>query len=636
MSYLHALSKLIVHGDTFIGVSSTDFPANPKPRQLSVVAGALYFYSTIDGVTDWFPLTKAKDSYVHIQSGSSTEWTIAHNMNREDFLFFVYDADNKLQMVEPTEITLNSFKIKFTAPKTGRCLVFIDSSSHVQKKLSDLYEFVAATRKSIEDTIWPKISGIDTANLTTSIDSGRNISYLSSSGHNSFHTIIDGKLYTANGQHNEYYPATSGIDPYNYMTVWGVKDNLREVKIPSSSPIKKVVINQRASFALLESGELYGWGWNDKGQLGLGHINPVVRPTLCTSSVTEVFAEPGLNSFDVAYTSSYVKKDNGKIYGCGYNGEGQLGLGNTTAIISNWTEITSLGTTCKIVINQATSWLAKFAITDDGRILTTGYNAHGVMGRGNTTTVTTWTDVTTKWAGTVNTTVKDVVVTSSGAYYTGTTGNGAQTALMLITLNDDSKVLRIAGSNNFGQIGNGTTTNSSVAISPLVIDPSQVVQIASNTHGFMVRYTNGDVYAWGNNTQGRLGNGTTTNISTPALVANNVTKIFDGNQSHVDSVYCRFALLKNDGKLYMSGQNDGGYLGLGHLNTPVTDFNSPILIPFNEKVVDVGGFVTHGSGEIIIAKTDANNLYVWGNNHRYGISSDAGNLISTPQLVNLP
>lgn len=633
MSYLHALSKLIVHGDTFIGVSNEDFPANPKPRQLSVVAGTLYFYSTIDGVTDWFPLTKAKDSYVHIQSGPNTEWVINHNLNREDFLFFVYDDQNLLQIVEPTEITLNSFKVKFTAPKTGRCLVFIDSSSHVQKKLSDLYEFVAETRKSIEDTIWPKISGIDVSGLSTSIDSGRNISFLSNSGNNNFLTVIDGKLYSACGKPQEYAGA-SGIEPPSYTPVYGVADNLRQVNIPTTSPIKKVIASW-TNFVLLENGELYGWGDNGHGQLGLGHTNFVNTPVLCSSNVVDVYGERQIDF--AGGITFFIKKDNGMIYGCGYNGHGQLGLGNITTFYSNWTQIASLGTAISKMVNIGGWSFPKFAFTTDGRILATGYNGQGAIGRGNTTQLTTFTDVTTNWAGSQNTTVKDVTIMGTGLY------NGItpykQTVLMFITLNDDTKIIRVCGSNELGQLGNGSTTASSVPSSPQTLDPSKVENIVCNAHGFLAKYTTGEVYAWGNNTYGRLGNGTTAHISTPVLVATNVAKIIAGSTFYQDSTYARMFIIKNDGKLYTSGLNDGGYCGIGYTTpsaSPVTDFNKPVLLPFNETVVDIGGFSSNGSGEIMVAKTNANNLYVWGNNNRNGISMNAADSISTPQMVNLP
>jgi hypothetical protein len=70
--------------------------------------------------------------------------------------------------------------------------------------------------------------------------------------------------------------------------------------------------------------------------------------------------------------------------------------------------------------------------------------------------------------------------------------------------------------NIFGQLGNGTTTNSSVPVQ--VINLSGVVTIADGGNFNLALDSNGDAWAWGSNIFGQLGNGTTTGSSVPVQV----------------------------------------------------------------------------------------------------------------------
>ncbi len=72
------------------------------------------------------------------------------------------------------------------------------------------------------------------------------------------------------------------------------------------------------------------------------------------------------------------------------------------------------------------------------------------------------------------------------------------------------------GNNTNGQLGNGTTTNSAV---PIQLSGLSDVKTLAAGNDFTVSLRNdGTVWAWGNNTNGQLGNGTTTQSSTPLQV----------------------------------------------------------------------------------------------------------------------
>ena len=75
-------------------------------------------------------------------------------------------------------------------------------------------------------------------------------------------------------------------------------------------------------FAQLNSGEVYAWGKNDKGQLGIGNTEDQSIPVKINelANVEEIY----MNS-----SSIYAKTKTGEVYAWGENDEGQLGLGNT-------------------------------------------------------------------------------------------------------------------------------------------------------------------------------------------------------------------------------------------------------------------------------------------------------------------
>jgi alpha-tubulin suppressor-like RCC1 family protein len=67
------------------------------------------------------------------------------------------------------------------------------------------------------------------------------------------------------------------------------------------------------------------------------------------------------------------------------------------------------------------------------------------------------------------------------------------------------------GLNSSGQLGNGTTTNSSTPVGPATLFDA----VAAGGAHTCARTANGGMQCWGNNTSGQLGNGTTTNSSVP-------------------------------------------------------------------------------------------------------------------------
>ena len=85
----------------------------------------------------------------------------------------------------------------------------------------------------------------------------------------------------------------------------------------------RIACGQTNSMAVLENGEVYGWGYNGNGQLGLGNninqLNPCRVTALQGVVVTSVMC---------GYAHTMAVTDEGGLYAWGANSYGQLGTGN--------------------------------------------------------------------------------------------------------------------------------------------------------------------------------------------------------------------------------------------------------------------------------------------------------------------
>ncbi|QVL32365.1 hypothetical protein KIH39_00145 [Telmatocola sphagniphila] len=273
----------------------------------------------------------------------------------------------------------------------------------------------------------------------------------------------------------------------------------------------------------LINGQVYAWGYNLYGQLGIGsNATNVTTPTAITSLATGVTAIAAGDSFSLAI-------QNGKVYSWGHGNVGQLGNGGTNS--SN----------APVAVSVLTSGVTAIAAgaghalaIQNGQVYAWGSNTYGQLGDGTTTTRTTPVAI-----GGLN-----IGITSISA------GNGFSLAVQ------NGQALAW-GYNIYGQLGDGTTTNRStpVAVSGLTTGVTAVA--AGENHSLAIQ--NGHVYAWGSNGLGQLGNGTTNPSLTPVAVTGlsglTITSIACGASSSY--------AITDTGRLFAWGYNTDGELGNG-------------------------------------------------------------------------
>jgi hypothetical protein len=164
------------------------------------------------------------------------------------------------------------------------------------------------------------------------------------------------------------------------------------------------------------------------------------------------------------------------------------------------------------------------------------------------------------------------------------------------------------GENSHGQLGDGTTTERQTPVQIL----TEVTAVAAGASHGLALDTDARLWAWGENTHGQLGDGTTKDSHTPLQVLTDVTVIAAGATHSL--------ALQRDGSLWAWGENTHGQLGDG----TATERSTPILV-----LTDVTT-VAAGARHSLARKTDGS-LWAWGEN-AYGQLGD-GTLTDRPAPV---
>ena len=244
----------------------------------------------------------------------------------------------------------------------------------------------------------------------------------------------------------------------------------------------------------LTTGEARCWGANNSGKLGNGTTTDSPRPVVVsnpagTGPLTDI-AEINANQYHTC-----ARLTNGEARCWGYNGHGRLGDGTTTSrtrpvVVSNPTGTGPL--TGITQLTAGTNHTCARLVNNEARCW--GWNPVGQLGDGTTTSRS-----------------RPVVVSN-------TAGSGALTGVTEITAGYDHTCARLTrqvrcwGSNLYGQLGDGTTTPQLRPVA--VLDPGAglgpLTGVASVNSGYFFTcagLTNGEARCWGFGRYGQLGDG---------------------------------------------------------------------------------------------------------------------------------
>ena len=153
------------------------------------------------------------------------------------------------------------------------------------------------------------------------------------------------------------------------------------------------------------------------------------------------------------------------------------------------------------------------------------------------------------------------------------------------------------GNNSYGQVGDGTTVDRTTPVQ--VPGLSGVVALAAGYRHSLARRPDGTVWAWGGNFSGQLGDGTTIDRGTPAPVPG-----LTGLVAVVARARHSLAL-KQDGTIWAWGRNHLGQLGDG----TSTNRSTPV------QVAGLTGVASIAAGELhTVALKPDGTVWAWGGN----------------------
>ncbi|HZT12763.1 MAG TPA: hypothetical protein VFA29_08165 [Candidatus Baltobacteraceae bacterium] len=307
-----------------------------------------------------------------------------------------------------------------------------------------------------------------------------------------------------------------------------------------AGPVTAVAIAGGGAHSLLldRSGGVWAWGWNAIGQLGLGTTTgpqrcPFSKPrTACSTVFARV---PGLNAIAAVAAGdehSAALAAGGTVWTWGNNQYGELGDGTVTTTGCNCIDSPVQANVPAAVTQISAGGRHTAALGSDGTVWTWGWNRYGQLGDGTTAD----SDLPVLVNGVSASAI------SAGFYHTlaiGTDGN-----------------VYAWGRNTLGQLGNGTTHDSDLPVK--VSGLSNAIEISAGGQFSMALLADGTLWTWGDNGYGELGVGSSKPMSTVPVQLSGIAGVKAIAAGHKHA-----AAVDASGSIWAWGQNADGELGDG-------------------------------------------------------------------------
>ncbi|BDR54270.1 hypothetical protein KIMH_03810 [Bombiscardovia apis] len=325
------------------------------------------------------------------------------------------------------------------------------------------------------------------------------------------------------------------------------------VHLPDTVRVLQVAAGSSHALALGSDHHVYAWGANTQGQVGNGTSTDQNTPIDLTNTgrlPSTIMQLAAGDDYSLALTRD------GHLYTWGSNQYGTLATttnAGTTTPNSLPTDVSAAGSLPTTIRSISAGSRHALAVSSDRHAYSWGANEYGQLGTntnlGTDTAQPSPVDLTT--TGALPATIAQVTAGSTHS----------------LALSQDQHTYSW-GDNQHGQLGDSTTTSRSTPtdLSAAGFLPSSISQLAAGEHTSIALTTNGHVHTWGVNTSGQLGNNNTgvTQATRPLDITTinalpTMTRITAG-RNHTSAI-------TNSRQVYSWGANTAGQLGQGSSDT---------------------------------------------------------------------
>ena len=307
----------------------------------------------------------------------------------------------------------------------------------------------------------------------------------------------------------DYY--TIAIKTNGTLWAWGQNTSFGELgqgdKVSRSSPVQigtdtnwsVVDAGNNHVLAVKTTGTLWAWGFNGNGELGDGTLTNRSLPVQIGTLSTWTSVSAGSNH-------GFAIKNDNTLWGWGRGGSGELG-DNTT---SNSSSPIQIGTNYSKV---SAGGYYTLAIKTDGTLWGWGSNNKYQLGLGNTTTYSSPVQIGSGYASV------------SAGPDDGSISYGTSLAVKT------NGTMWGWGNNSVGQVGTSINVGSEVTSSLQIgNDTNWSVTADGIAHGVALK-TNNTLWGWGINLYGQVGDGTTNDSSSPIQIGSLISTTVDAYKS---------------------------------------------------------------------------------------------------------
>jgi alpha-tubulin suppressor-like RCC1 family protein len=396
--------------------------------------------------------------------------------------------------------------------------------------------------------------------------------------------------------------ASYAVDRYGKLWSWGYQfygelgNNFpitwSPISVTAARTFSKIAIGTDHGISIDRNGRVFGWGRNQYGEIG---DNTLVSKR---SPVSILGANKTFCKISSGFGYNLAIDKNGRVWGWGFNNNGQVGNNSTVSVGTPVSILGSIKTFCEIATGDSHS----LGITNGGRAWSWGFNIYGALGDNSVVSKRTpvsilgavktfckisagqyhsasidkngrgWTWGYNNFGqlGDNSVTSRLTPVSILGAVKTFCHISASQFHTMAIDLRGRAWGWGL-GSN--GRIGDNTITSRRTPVS-VAGAVKTFCKIAAGFDYSLGIDKNGRIWSWGGNGNGQLGIGDYASKNTPVSIFNTATKTFCEVFTGYNGANFSTAIDKN-GRIWSWGRDFYGVLGINSVNTW-----TPISIPY--------------------------------------------------------